>query len=135
MISEQLDELSVIEEELRNKHHIYDLNSNKANKIKEAIITIKELSEKLHAESMERSSQYYNGGWIPCEDRLPTEYSNYLVTWKDKTSDKNYLEIVEHDPYQNGNPWMGDIPRAGKDGYEILAWMPLPKPYQPKEGE
>ena len=33
--------------------------------------TIEELSEKLAAENMERSSAYYNGGWIPVSERMP----------------------------------------------------------------
>lgn len=70
----------------------------------------------------------YNNGWIPCSERLPEEYGEYLVWWTDITG-KRYYEITEYEP-ENG--WIGDIPQAVEGKYNVIAWQPLPKPYQPK---
>lgn len=44
----------------------------------QAADTIEELSLKLHNSQMERSSQYYGGGWIDVSDRLPNDDEEYL---------------------------------------------------------
>lgn len=54
----------------------------RAKVIRDATDTIRELSAKLHTAMMERSSQYYNGGWIPCEDQMPKDGEPVLVTVK-----------------------------------------------------
>lgn len=63
-------------------------------------------------------SEEYKGGWIPCNDRLPKNDCYCLVT----TSD---MEIgIREYGYSKGFGW---------DGFErIIAWQPLPEPYQPK---
>lgn len=62
--------------------------------------------------------------WIPCSERLPEEYGNYLVT-----TDKD-VDIGTFNP--NKAKWSC----CDADGFywthDILAWMPLPEPY--KEG-
>lgn len=97
--------------------------------ITEAISTIEDLSAKVSDANMERSSMYYNCGWVPATERLPKEYGDYLVTWQDKLTNRIYLEIVECDP-DDEDIWIGDIPQS--NGYKVLAWMPLPKLYQSK---
>ena len=37
--------------------------------INDAADTIEMLSAKLHASQMERSSQYYNDGWVPVDEK------------------------------------------------------------------
>ena len=44
--------------------------------LEDAANTIEELSAKLAAANMERSTAYYNDGWIPCSERLPEEKEN-----------------------------------------------------------
>ena len=78
--------------------------------------------------------------WIPCSERLPDEYTEYLNGFHCvnpyKTSD--YVEIT----YRNFN---GDN-NIGKDKLfngkwdkfkkcEVIAWRELPKPYQESENE
>lgn len=46
--------------------------------LRKAANTIEELSLKLHNSQMERSSQYYNGGWISVTERLPGDDEEYL---------------------------------------------------------
>jgi hypothetical protein len=79
--------------------------------------------------------------WIPCSERLPEEYGEFLVTMTEKAKakdlgfdiDETYIRKMRY----NSNGWQ--LPRhipswineAVKD--EVLAWMPLPEPY--KEGQ
>ena len=90
--------------------------------INDAADTIEMLSAKLHASQMERSSQYYHGGWIPCQERLPEDDNDVLVQMNDGTM-------------------MVDFTAASSNGWfwseyedEPIAWMPLPEPYR-EEGE
>lgn len=83
-----------------------------------------------------------NNGWIPCSERLPEEYGDYLVAWKPLHMSAediikkvgravpHFYEIVEYDPDDEAL-WIGSIEQA-KGEYEIIAWQPLPAPYQPK---
>ena len=80
--------------------------------------------------------------WIPCSERLPEEYGEFLVTMTEKAKakdlgfdiDETYIRKMRY----NSNGWQ--LPRhipswineAVKD--EVLAWMPLPEPYK-EEGE
>jgi len=80
--------------------------------------------------------------WIPVSERLPEEYGEFLVTMTEKAKakdlgfdiDETYIRKMRY----NSNGWQ--LPRhipswineAVKD--EVLAWMPLPEPYQ-EEGE
>lgn len=64
-------------------------------------------------------------GWIPCEKRLPEDDTEVFVYLFDRQS-----------PYI---AWLTDCHWYTED-FEVdkenepLAWMPLPKPYEPKEG-
>ena len=105
----------------------------------EAADTIESLSFKLQAKNMELAAEDYGGGWIPCEDRLPEEYGEYLVAWKHlyMTKDQmiesvgrvvpHFYEIVEYDP-DDDKKWIGDIEQENEE-YEIIAWQLLPEPY------
>ena len=102
--------------------------------INDAADTIEMLSAKLHASQMERSSQYYHGGWIPVSEKLPEKPFGCLVTvW-----DTNPITMDEFEnilPYFVG--WDGEQ-WNDCDGeqcpFEVIAWMPLPSTYR-EEGE
>ena len=55
--------------------------------------------------------------WIPVTERLP---ENGYWLWSATSGE------VKKDFY-----WGGEWELAKKYGYEVLAWMPLPEPYQP----
>ena len=78
---------------------------------------------------IDRLAVEYNNGWIPCSDRLPEEYGEYIVWWTDITKSK-YYEIVEYEP---SNGWIGDIPQAVEGKYSVIAWQPLPEPYKERD--
>ena len=56
--------------------------------------------------------------WIPVSERLPEEDDFYLVTAK--VGNELIIDISEYTPKTD----FWDIP------HEIVAWMPLPKPYK-----
>lgn len=69
--------------------------------------------------------------WIPCSERLPSEYEEVLVCDKDGT-----MEVCDLETFGRG---VG-LKWTDKNGYEcwldVIAWMPLPKPYgERKENE
>lgn len=81
--------------------------------------TIEELSAKLHNSQMERSSQYYNGGWIPVSERLPEEAGMYLCSYDDDDVGTSYFDIR-----------MNEFNIFHE---QVAAWMPLPKSYKAKK--
>lgn len=89
---------------------------------RESADVIEELSAKLQSANMERSSQYYNGGWIPVSEMLPEKYTYTL--W---CASSGYVRS----DYFNGEFWED----AKKYCYEIIAWMPLPEPYKAESEE
>ena len=74
-------------------------------------------------------AEEYKGGWIPCSERLPEEYGDYLVWWTDITRGQ-YYEIVEYEP---NNGWIGDIPQSFEGKYSVIAWQPLPEPFKERD--
>lgn len=69
--------------------------------------------------------------WIPCSERLPDQYGNYLISIDGEEPDIG--TINPNDPRgwslcdANGFYWASD------KALNITAWMPLPEPY--REGE
>lgn len=72
--------------------------------------------------------------WIPCSERLPNEYGNYLATMDDGDVQECTYSPEKNTPFMRGG-WS----TCEADGIvyldiaEVIAWMPLPEPY--KEGE
>ena len=66
-------------------------------------------------------------GWIPCEDRLPEEDGQYLITVKYKHVD-GYEDIYAEPGEWGDGEW--DMFSFGHCGEveSILAWRELPKP-------
>ena len=60
--------------------------------------------------------------WIPVEERLPEESLNSVIGW-DKYRER--CCFVQH----YAGSW-----HLGDESVRIIAWMPLPEPYQGKEG-
>jgi len=76
-------------------------------------------------------------GWIPCSERLPKEDSRYLVqmsygimqvlSWAnvlEKVDDVDFCNEKHSGWYEYDSEW-GYCER-----HEVVAWMPLPKPYR-----
>lgn len=58
--------------------------------------------------------------WIPCSERLPEEYAQYLVCYEDGECFVYWLEDA-------------DWARGVIEKEHIVAWMPLPEPYKGEE--
>ena len=89
-------------------------------------------------------AEEYNGGWIPCSERLPEESGYYLVTYHN-WSDGNFLPkyddtYVRRLHYQISEHFVGwNYPknvddRAENDCHkEVIAWQPLPEPFKERD--
>lgn len=62
--------------------------------------------------------------WIPCSERLPDDDRTKVVTLANGNAEAGY--------YSNGDWWcIGDT--ISLENPTVIAWMPLPKPYEVKE--
>ena len=95
------------------------LNGDEERSIR-ADATLAFLSEvKLTIDNAPTVEERPQGEWIPVSERLPEEYGTYLVT-------DEYGDVFEYD-------YSRLMISDGKWSYcrrEIVAWMPLPKPYK-----
>lgn len=85
--------------------------------------------------------------WIPCSERLPEDSGDYLVCPSDSVledySDFGEVMIMPYDADCEAFGWWTARYDPISLGYldsnfyefEVLAWMPLPKPYREREGE
>lgn len=123
LTSKQIDEL---------RAYAKDRKGELAKLINDAADTIEMLSAKLHASQMERSGQYYHGGWIPCQERLPEDDTLMLVNYIDHRPDAMDIWIGWH---EMENVWYIDGEAHSREfENEVVAWMPLPSAYR-EEGE
>lgn len=56
------------------------------------------------------------GGWIPCSERLPEEYGDYLVTYGFNDVDVKVVDVSSYS--ENGFEFIN-----------VIAWQPLPEAY------
>ena len=117
----------------------------------EAADTIEALSAKLHALQMERSSQHYHGGWIPCSERLPELHQETYIDssgeehrfrrsddvlgcyrYEDDLEGDDYdMAVVDYSDFFNGTlKWESLSPSCCSESVDVVAWMPLPEPYR-----
>ena len=78
------------------------------------------------------------GKWIPCSERLPSENDEFLITWTASVTNKPLLAFAEYEPdalLVGGGKWLlEDDMREFKD-VDVIAWMPLPKPWEGADDE
>lgn len=68
--------------------------------------------------------------WIPCSERLPSESGDYLCTIP-LDADETYTEVLM---FHKGRFYEDDAEWGATYHDDVLAWMPLPKPYR-EDGE
>ena len=80
--------------------------------------------------------------WIPCSERLPEENGRYLVTRGLNACGSlwNRVYIVNYSNLMGLKKekiwWDGNVGKSDFQTYEdVLAWQPLPEPYEPQESE
>lgn len=132
LIGDQVKQLREYSKELESS-----CSPNESYMVKQAADTIEELSTKLHASQMERSLQYYNDGWIPCEDRLPecqkgaeTDALMYQIKGKETIHVGYYGTGGKYRDKYFRNYW---DTKEGVDAKDVIAWRPMPAPYKEKE--
>ena len=88
-----------------------------------------------------------NKEWIPCSERLPEDSGEYLVCPSDSVledySEFGEVTIMPYDADCEGFGWWKDIFDPVSLGYvdsdfieyEVIAWMPLPKPWKGEKNE
>lgn len=78
--------------------------------------------------------------WIPCEERLPNDDEDVLISYCHKEGEGDtshvYIDITSYGQMYFGGNRVGDYKhwRAPfeyfESNYEVIAWMPLPEPYE-----
>lgn len=68
-------------------------------------------------EIVKQAATEHNNGWILCNERSPEDSEEVLVT------DGKHVYLVKYD---------ADLDASFGDMDGIVAWKPLPKPYEPK---
>lgn len=79
--------------------------------------------------------------WIPVSERLPEEYGEYLITWTTSQSKRPLIGISEgeitseydHEYNRFKFEWLLEDYVKNYPDVKVLAWMPLPKPFEPQE--
>lgn len=97
---------------------------------------------------IEQAAGEYNNGWIPVRERLPEEHDSVFARFKGTNrwnnqmfervseevnvtvADKKDMRVTTHAHTVDGK-WSCDLLSVDKS-YRIIAWQPLPEPYQPK---
>lgn len=125
MITEQVEYLI----KLSNKHPFDSNILTLQRACKEAANTISVLSEKLQAANMERSTAYYNGGWIPVKERLPEDEQEILFSTK---TGRVYSGKYHDD--DSANQWYSYRDKCRAWNNVVTAWIPLPELYR-EDGE
>ena len=74
-------------------------------------------------------SQLKIGEWIPCSERLPEEDTDVLIYTPYDGVDMAYISD-ENWRYTRGDEFIGTV-----ENLNVLAWKPLPAPYEVKSDE
>ena len=75
-------------------------------------------------EIVNQVEQENNNGWIPCSERLPEKYAEYLCVNK-------YGSYILGYPYRNkADDDLIMVETENEIMLEVIAWQPLPQPYK-----
>ena len=71
--------------------------------------------------------------WIPVSERLPEKDGSYLITYESDLYNKQcFVTALE---FECGKWFYDDDYKIIDYGNCVIAWMPLPNPYEPQESE
>lgn len=145
MINELIQKLRHYAEEYKNPPYGREICGTKELLIQSAD-AIEELSVKVAQQNMEKSSQYYNGGWIPVGERMPKEHNSIFAKfkgtekWVNGMAEKFSDDVNVTVEYENGAKKVKTLHTC--DGkwqtensllkFKVIAWQPLPTTCEPK---
>ena len=93
-----------------------DIEEKRVDTIKEMLEIVQEVAEE------------YNGGWIPCSERLPEDDSICIVT----VEYPNNETMVDYGWFdRNGVCWFVGMHEFRTSN--VLAWQPLPEPFKERD--
>ena len=76
-------------------------------------------------------AEEYNGGWIPCSERLPEPYQKVIVSYMDSYIGGIY-DVCEGQYVYSLHIWdISDY--MSDDDFKVLAWKPLPEPFKERD--
>ena len=78
-------------------------------------------------------AEEYNGGWIPCSERLPEDAFGCLVTIIDcePSTQTDFENILPYVVGYDGESWNDED--GNEIPFEVIAWKPLPEPYKERD--
>ena len=102
--------------------------------------TVKVFSGKEAISIVQEVAKEYGNGWIPVEERLPEEKVDVLICYKEMENGteetgvaiSNYREITFGGRPTGYKNWIAPFSYFNQN-YEVIAWQPLPAPYQKGE--
>ena len=77
-------------------------------------------------EIVKQEAEQYNNGWIPCGEQLPEPIRPVLVTLRNWMNDRYFVRVGRF----HTDHWRTD--EGIVENSVVIAWKPLPEPYQPK---
>ena len=73
--------------------------------------------------------------WIPASEEMP-EYNRLVLCYITTGATETYFLALRNDYCDDWEEGVGGSRLLGKDlGYKVLAWMPLPEPFESQESE
>lgn len=96
-------------------------------------------------EIVKQAAAEYNNGWIPCSERLPEDCDNRFYMCIVENHEEDLPMFCQYEEEYGFGFWndiydkysLGfvdtEFETLEESGYEkVIAWQPLPEPYQPK---
>ena len=71
--------------------------------------------------------------WISVKEKLPKDDEWVLCQLDDEWYDENSMMVLYLTEGWNSKIWVDG--QMGTEDYDVVAWMPLPKPYEKEEEE
>ena len=104
-----IDKLEDLHAEYINQYGVVGSNP-RASAVSRCIRTVEEVQEE------------YNGGWIPCSERLPEKGADVLLSLRSLDVYTGFMANTEGCFYVEGEGYV--------ELENVLAWQPLPAPYR-----